>query len=362
MHIKSDIAISTVVDSLNKHIPRLMAQAGVPGLSLALIQDAELAWTQGFGLMNINTGEPVTTDTLFEACSLGKPPFAYVALMLHDQQVLDLDASLSGYLSESLVESDPRLESITMRNVLCHTCGLPNWRPKDQSLKIRLPPGERFSYSGEGYMYLQKVIEQITNKTGEEVMQSMLLQPLGLAKSTYLWSKEYTEPIATGYDPEGKSTEKFYPDSMWSATSLHSTPTEYAQFMIAMMKQDNDNSSLLTPEMTKLMYRHQVYVNDSVQGHDDWPRDAVMVDEHVSWGLGWGIQHHETCDSFWHWGDNDTFTAFAAGFPDQGVGVVIMTNSTNGEDIFEQVCLEAIGGDYPGLRWLKQLSGYTPYG
>ena len=107
--------------------------------------------------------------------------------------------------------------------------------------------------------------------------------------------------------------------------------------------------------VANLMVTPQIHVNDSAPWHDNWPNLDSPVDERVSWGLGWGIQHQETYDSFWHWGDNFTFTAFAAGFRETGSGVVIMTNSPNGYALYEQVCQWAIGGEYLGLRWLHRL-------
>lgn len=379
MKFKSDVPIETIIDQLTNRLPQLMTEVGVPGLSMALIRDAQVVWAEGFGVMDVRTEEPVTPETFFEGCSLSKPPFAYAALKLHEQKVIDLDTPLSRYTATPHVEDDPRLESITMRTILCHTCGLPNWRPKDKPLNIHLTPGERFSYSGEGYMYLQKVIEEVTGQTGEAFMQSTLFQPLGMTQSTYLWSEDHEQPIATGHNREGEPAKKFYPETMWAAASLHSMPAEFAQFMAATMQPTSDGEALLSPEMTDLMFTPQVQVNDSAPWHDDWPKEAITVDENVSWGLGWGLQHHNIAspqpltserpeqrqdqnlseespgDSFWHWGDNFTFTAFAAGVRQEGIGVVIMTNSPNGYGLFEELSQEAFGGDYPGLRWLQRL-------
>jgi len=83
---------------------------------------------------------------------LTKPVVAYAALKLADQGKLDLDAPLSRYLPAPYIDGDARLEQITARRVLSHNSGFPNWRPEGKPLVIHFTPGERFSYSGEGFV------------------------------------------------------------------------------------------------------------------------------------------------------------------------------------------------------------------
>jgi hypothetical protein len=105
------------------------------------------------------------------------------------------------------------------------------------------------------------------------------------------------------------------------------------------------------------MLAPQVQVNDSAPWQDDWPKERIALNPRVSWGLGWGLQQDGSLNSFWHWGDNFTYTAFAVGVPQEGNGVVIMTNSNRGYDLFEPLCQEAVGGEYPAIWWLKSLLG-----
>ena len=146
---------------LSSLIPGLMARANVSGLSIALIDDGKIAWIGSFGVKNTKTSDKVDNRTVFQAASLSKVVFAYGVLKLVDQGNLDLDTPLSKYVPE-YVKNDYRINAITARLVLTHRTGFPNWRPDGQPLVIHFKPGDRFSYSGEGFVYLQRAIEKIT--------------------------------------------------------------------------------------------------------------------------------------------------------------------------------------------------------
>ncbi|HWN93506.1 MAG TPA: serine hydrolase domain-containing protein, partial [Methylomirabilota bacterium] len=105
-----------------------MQESHVPGLSIAVIKDARIAWRGAFGVKDVESREPVDRDTMFEAASMSKPVFAYVVMKLCEKGVVNLDTPLTRYTPERFVPDDPRLDLITARHVLSHTSGLPNWR------------------------------------------------------------------------------------------------------------------------------------------------------------------------------------------------------------------------------------------
>jgi CubicO group peptidase (beta-lactamase class C family) len=129
-----------------------------------VIRKGKTSWVRGFGVNETKKGAPVTEDTIFEAASLSKPVFAYGVLKLVEQRKLGLDVPLTTYLPKPYIQDDDRLNKITARIVLSHRTGFPNWRGDGKPLAIHFTPGERFSNSGEGYIYLQHVVEQITGK------------------------------------------------------------------------------------------------------------------------------------------------------------------------------------------------------
>src|SRR5215471_4940680 len=169
---------------LDKWLPDRMAKGVVPGLSIALFRDRRRYWVHSFGVRDAKSGQPVTEETIFEAASLSKPVFAYGVLKLVDRGKLDLDIPLSRYMPQLYVEGDRRIDKITARIVLSHRTGFPNWRGAGHPLEIYFTPGERFSYSGEGFVYLQKVVEAITGKPLNEYMSEAVFRPLGMASSS----------------------------------------------------------------------------------------------------------------------------------------------------------------------------------
>ena len=225
----------SAIASLERDIPRLMEQATVPGLSAAVVRNGQTYWLHGFGIMNATSSQPVTPDTVFEAASLSKPVFTYAVLKLVDQGKLSLDTPLTAYLSKPYIEGDDRLAKITARLVLSHRTGFPNWRGDGNPPTIRFTPGERFSYSGEGFVYLERAVEQITGKPLNDFMTEAVFRPLGMASSSYVWRSDFDARAATGHDADGQPVEKRKPTEANAASSLHTTARDYALFLSAVL-------------------------------------------------------------------------------------------------------------------------------
>jgi CubicO group peptidase (beta-lactamase class C family) len=132
----------SLIADLEKQIPPLMKEATLPGLSAAIIKDAQLLWRRGFGVKDSVSNEPVDVDTVFEAASVSKTVFAYAVLKLTERGVIGLDTPLTKYAAEPFLDGDTRLGLITARHVLSHTSGFQNWRSDREPLKIHFAPGE----------------------------------------------------------------------------------------------------------------------------------------------------------------------------------------------------------------------------
>ena len=359
--LKTDGQAQELIAQLSRLIPEWMRGYGVPGLSIAIIRDAKIIWHQGFGMKSTVTKEPVTPDTVFEAASLSKPAFAYATLKLCEEGKLRLDTPLAEYLPEAFIPNEPRIKLITARTVLSHTSGLPHGRPPGTAIELRFTPGKQFYYSATGFQYLQSVVERVSNQPLTDFMRVKLLEPFGMRGSNFGWLGRFEREAAQGHDREGapglsgngkylrmtpeekaqlKRDYPEYTDPATASAGLYTTASDFAKFMIEIFEPSRKNRFHLSEKLTAEMLKPHVRLNKS-----------------ISWGLGWGIEHTDAGDGFWHWGDWGVFRNFAVSFKEQKTGLVVLTNSFNGPKVYSRVVPEAIGGSHPAFSWV---SNYRP--
>lgn len=331
------------VAELETLIPKLMAEHRVPGVSMVIIRDAKVHWRRCFGMADSVSKVPVDHDTVFEAASVSKTVFAYAVLKLCERGVIGLDTPLTRYAAGSFLEGDPRMDLITARHVLAHTTGFQDWRSGADPLKIHFRPGERYGYSGEGYFYLQSVVTHLTGHLDrtdcakyeadlevcatdiDTFLKANLLVPFGMTSSGYVWKDTFEKHAARPHDAEGRPLNKAKPKATdaaryASAGGLHTTPTDYARFLIEVINPKPGDAFRLNRESLKEMVRPQVKVDDS-----------------HSWALGWEIYHGPKGDQILHGGNQTGFHAFAAASIERKSGVVIMTNGDSGWKLNNQV-------------------------
>src|SRR4029434_4606045 len=123
---------------------------------------------------------------------VGSRVFSLCVLRWVDAGMCVPEKPLNQYLPGNYdVGDDPRLGQITARRVLSHTAGFPNWRRG--ALRIHFTPGERFSYSGEGFVYLSKVVEHVTGEKLNDFMTRTVFDPVGMTRSSYIWHAQYDD-------------------------------------------------------------------------------------------------------------------------------------------------------------------------
>lgn len=341
---RNDAAGEAEIARLQKDIPGLMKEAEVPGMTVVVLREGKVRWAQNFGVKKVNGGAAVDDGTVFEAASLSKPVFAYAVLKLVEQGKIGLDVPLTTYMPKPYIEGDARLEKITARIVLSHRTGFPNWR--DGSLTIHFTPGERFSYSGEGFVYLQRVVEQIEGKPLNEVMNELVFVPLGMSNSSYVWRADFDERTATGHGSDGSPQELWKPKEAVAASSLNTTAHDYALFVAAVL-----NEVGLKAATFRAMETPQIAVDPECTNCTE--RAPKELSKNIFWGLGWGIQKSGGEESLWHWGDNGSFKCFVVANPREKSGMVMFTNSENGLSIAPVVVRDATGSEAPAFSWVK---------
>jgi CubicO group peptidase (beta-lactamase class C family) len=330
-----------IVDYLDKRIPELLAETKVPGLSIAVVKDAALAWRRSYGIANVETAAPISDDTIFEAGSVSKTVFAYAVMKLCDRGVLSLDAPLTKYSSMRLLD-DPRVDSITVRRVLSHTTGLPNFRSSSRPLAFAFTPGKGWLYSGEAYWYLQSVITQLLGRVDPDrcstfeadlrvcatdigdYLKTNVLTPFGMTASGYVWNAAYDTRAARGHDQNGNVRNPPRRATAVEAAryaaigGLHTTATEYMRFLLEILDPKPADASRLSRAM-----------------RDEMIRPQVRVDATSSWALGWQVIHGKFGDVLSHGGDNPGFKAFVVASVAQKSGWVIFMNGDNAGPIIQ---------------------------
>ena len=197
------------------------------------------------------------------AASLMKQVLAHIALTV----IEDLD--------------EPIWNDVSTRHVLSHTTGLPNWRAGKELAALR-PPGQRWGYSGEGFVLVQHAIEQITAAPLPDVANELVFGPLAMRNTRF----DDPEPGYHGYRP------------------LLTTAQDYGRFLADVLSIDDDRWA------------------------PQWP-----IDDTLAWGLGWGLELEPPVHA-WQWGSNSEASNFVLGCPATGDGVVVFTDAPGGEPAY----------------------------
>lgn len=285
----------------------------IPGLSLSLIKDRKLVYSKNYGASNAYANIPVSDEAVFDAGSVTKSVFAFLVMKLAEEEVLDLDRPLYQYLPYEDIAHDTAYHQLTARLVLSHRTGFPNWRYGQ--LNFIASPGT-FGYSGEGFVYLSKVIEEITKEDIESLLKRYVIDPLGIKNTHFSNHPGLKDKLVHGHDDK-YSTLLGPSDTPNMAYTMHTNATEFSTFIIALMER-----SLLSKNTYDKMFAKQV----------DLP--ANWSEANTSWkqgfGLGYQLKFSPFGFAYGHSGRNGGYDCSFEVYDEKGVAYVFFTNSSNG--------------------------------
>ena len=342
---------------------RLTKAAEVPGAAIAMLNRNQVVYERAYGYRDTEKELPLTADSVMSAASFTKVAFAYMVMQLVKEGRLELDTPVYQYLPKPLpaypdyvdLKDDPRYRRITARMLLSHTSGFPNLRAfeDDHKLQIHFEPGTRFAYSGEGINLLQLVVETITKKDLEELMQERVFRPLGMTRTSMVWKPAFESDYANGYDEYGRSLGPQKWEHADAAGSMQTTPRDFARFLAAVMRGEGLNrktwQEMLSPQI-RIRSKHEF---PSLEGLTTSENDSIRL----SYGLGWGLFWTGDDKAFFKEGHEAGWRNYAVGFLEKKIGIVIMTNSANGEGIYKEALESLLHDHYTPIEW----EGFTPY-
>lgn len=329
---RADAAMRTRLDSA---VPALVRGAELPGLSAAVVRDGAVYWSGAYGMRDAESRAPVDANTVFDAASLTKPVVGYAVLRLVDRGVVSLDRPLAEIVPNPRMAHDERYRLITPRMVLSHTTGLPNWGSDDRVDMIG-DPGQKFGYSGEGFVYLAQAVEKLTGRSLTDVVRDEVLVPFGMTRTSLVWNDSLEADGARSHDVWGKARPVNRRDKPNAAASLRTTALDYGRFLAAAMEGRG-----LQPKTHAQMLSAFTQITGPRAG------------ERLFWGLGWGlVQRADGGQLMWHWGDNGDAKAFVAADPARRTGVVYFANAQQGLAVARSLVSMVVPGVDDAIRWL----------
>ena len=321
-------------DPVSSWLGEATQRLGIPGASMALRQGASLVTAEA-GVLNVDTNDPVTSDSVFQIGSIGKVLTAAIALQLVDEEKLELYGPIGRHLG-GLQIGDADASRVTVRQLLDHTSGLPghyfaDFGPGSDSIaqyvdslatqQMIHPTGAMFSYCNAGYVVAGRLAEVVTGMPFAKLFTERVVEPLGLRLTTTSAADIAPSQMAAGHQvvDDGSHRLADLQTAAWSSapagSTMLSTATELVEVGVA-LSQPGD-SRLVSPKALGLMTTPSV---DLPCGY--WGRQAQC--------LGWGFDERSETSVLLHGGGTVGHTAMLIAIPSHDLTVAVLTNSANG--------------------------------
>jgi len=353
MENKSSTAQSTQYCQLKEKLTCIisteMKKHKITGVSIAVVDDGKLVWSEGFGYSNKEERVVATPNTIYRIGSITKVFTATAIMKLVERGLLDLDQPVSEYLPEFNVKTRFAQSSpITIRDLMTHHSGLPcdnrngfysksaTEVPERFTSVLRYlnntytayPNGLLFSYSNLGITLLGVIVERITGMRYEEYIELNILKPLGMDQTSFEYSAGNNTSISKGYSKRKGEYEVQMRDL--PAGGLQSNALDMSKFLSFILG-TSDNEPVLKKETLHKMFE--------VQNMDN-PIDFGF-NIGLNWLLSWPSLDYAGKVA-WHDGGTINFLSLLAIMPELGFGIIVLTNSERGVYLNHRVTDEAL--------------------
>jgi CubicO group peptidase (beta-lactamase class C family) len=319
--------------ALTSVLGKIVSGWKIPGMAVGIVSADEILYSACWGVQSLATHAPVTPDSVFCVSSMSKSFVAAAIMQLVERGKMDLDSPLVRYLPYFRLD-DPRYAAITIRQLLCHISGMPDMNEDDyvdliakpetdegaperyvrwlSNLKLDAAPGERFQYSNIGFNILGDSIAKVTGTPFETALKSSILNPVGMASSSFLPTEV---PLAHLAAPHLRVPERIscpftpYHRADAPASFLHASLSDMCCWLQTCL---NRGRRILSPARLESMW--------TPAAHRGYP--PLQED----YGLGWNLGHCGGYQIASHGGMGFGWTSFMGLLPGKNCAGVILCN------------------------------------
>ncbi len=352
--IKKDKAVT--YDSIKKKITKLarikMKQNNITGMSLALVDDRKTIWTINFGYADLEHKIPVTANTLFRMGSNSKLFTATAVMQLAEQGKVDIDKPLQTYIPEfSMKTRFPEAGPVTIRSIMAHRSGIPgNYLPaiinskypyftrvvldiKDEYLAY--PPNYITAYSNLAMTLLGVVVERVSGQKFNDYLTNNLLKPLEMNHSSFDLREDMKPLVSKGYNNGKPGIDDICPN-IGPEGSLRSSANEMGHFLQMVLNNGVYNKHGIIKSATL----NEMF---ALQPHPPLDLDGCGLSATGSMGLNWFLAEDPYLGKYGvHDGGTRLFFSRLMALRDSKLGIIVLTNSTNGAMVADEIALETI--------------------
>lgn len=351
---------------LERLAARVVSEARIPGLAIAVVHNGEIVTARGFGVTEAGKKQPVTADTVFRLASLSKTFAGTLAALLVREGTLSWDAHITSYLPQFRLQDMQSAQNLTVLDILSHRVGLP-FNSFDRDLEADQPfpllvakldqvpvtcsPGDCYAYQNIAFSLIGDVAFAVTGDFYYHLVEKRLFHPLGMDTATY--GRDALEASASWARPHVRARGRWLPvrpkESYYRippAAGVNASVHDLAQWLIA---QSGHRPDVLPDSVLESVHAARVRTPDQLHGAP-W-RQTRLRDAH--YGVGWRVMDYAGHPLLYHAGAVQGYRAIIGILPERDLGVVILWNSESGapSGLFPTLLDHAL--KLPAHDWLR---------
>jgi CubicO group peptidase (beta-lactamase class C family) len=317
---------ASTADSVDDFVEAFRERHRIPGIALAICRNGEVVKARGYGLANVELDVPVKPETLFQSGSLGKQFAAMAVLILAEEGKLGLDDRLS----EFFPGSPASWKDITVRHLLTHTSGIPDWEYRfldyrrdytedelvklAQTLELDFPPGTHWSYSNTGYVLVGVLIRKVTGQFYGDSLEERIFSPLRMETARVISEADIVKNRSTGYLLKNDKLQ----NQSWVSPSLNTTAD--GSLYLSVLDYARWDAGLAAGRLLKK------------ESYDVmWSPVRLAEGTTYPYGFGWRLDVQRGDRVIAHGGSWQGFQTAIARYPERGLTVVALANLRQAE-------------------------------